>query len=97
MNKLLHRCDFGIGSGLIRSDLLSAEQQMNGILRRARFAVEEHVNSGGMTESEAGFFGGSDRALQVGAADHEIDVARQHGSGGIGLFHVNQYRQAADN
>jgi hypothetical protein len=38
----------------------------------------------------------ADDALQVGAADHKIDIARQHGMGGIAFFHMNQHCQFTD-
>jgi len=69
---------------------------MNGVLGAFRGAIEEHIDSGSVTETEPVPCGGFFDSFQIGSAHHEVDVSCQSRLRRVRFFDVNQNCQSAD-
>ncbi len=72
------RPGFSCGLGSLRGRYsFSGEEQLDRVAGTGGISVEEHVDAGSVAETEAVCFGDGDDALEIFAANHQVDVACQ--------------------
>src|SRR5437879_10255494 len=87
LDRLALRRQLRIRDRLTGLDLLAGEKQRDGVDSLA--AVKKHIQAGRMTKPEALRFCNRDNPIQVGTANQELYLARQHGVRRVGIFYMD--------